>query len=284
MALLSLGSACSTQPDLPIEGESPGTKFQGATSQGVYPVVVSSDLAVGSSRVIVALRDGEGDPHGGPEITLDARFFDLGSSDQEPVANAEMRFLYTIPDVRGVYVALVDLPRAGEWGLEATLGGSGDAMRTSFVVNAHSSTPAVGAPAPSVETPTASDLPAIAGISTDPDPDPALYRISLADALDDGEAFVVAFASPRFCVAEVCGPTLDVVKEVSRAFPDVRMIHVEPYRLPAEPNDLETVPAVREWGLPTEPWVFVVDATGDVTAKFEGAVSAEELKDVVGRL
>ena len=32
-----------------------------------------------------------------------------------------------------------------------------------------------------------------------------------------------------------------------------------------------------EWGLPTEPWVFVVDAKGKVAAKFEGMAYPDEL-------
>jgi hypothetical protein len=41
--------------------------------------------------------------------------------------------------------------------------------------------------------------------------------------------------------------------------------------------DLVRVPAVTEWGLPSEPWVFVVDGSGTVTAAFEGAVTDAEL-------
>ena len=32
-----------------------------------------------------------------------------------------------------------------------------------------------------------------------------------------------------------------------------------------------------EWGLPTEPYVFVVDAQGKVAAKFEGMAYPDEL-------
>ena len=37
-------------------------------------------------------------------------------------------------------------------------------------------------------------------------------------------------------------------------------------------------PWVLAWALPTEPWVFVVDARGVITAKFEGAVTQSELE------
>ena len=41
---------------------------------------------------------------------------------------------------------------------------------------------------------------------------------------------------------------------------------------------------MEEWGLSTEPWVFVVDAEGRVAAKFEGVLSEEELVEVLDRL
>ena len=41
-------------------------------------------------------------------------------------------------------------------------------------------------------------------------------------------------------------------------------------------------PAVEEWGLPTEPWVFVVDANGIVAGRYEGVVTPEELREVLG--
>jgi hypothetical protein len=40
---------------------------------------------------------------------------------------------------------------------------------------------------------------------------------------------------------------------------------------------------VREWKLPSEPWIFLVGADGRMKAKFEGAVSARELEADVRR-
>jgi hypothetical protein len=37
-------------------------------------------------------------------------------------------------------------------------------------------------------------------------------------------------------------------------------------------------PQVREWNLPTEPWVFAIDGRGRVAARIEGAFSARELE------
>jgi hypothetical protein len=36
-------------------------------------------------------------------------------------------------------------------------------------------------------------------------------------------------------------------------------------------------PTVAEWGLQTEPWIFVVDGQGIIRAKFEGLTTAREI-------
>jgi predicted transcriptional regulator len=70
------------------------------------------------------------------------------------------------------------------------------------------------------------------------------------------------------------------VKAASQSHPDANYVHVEIYEnLDAvTTEDLRIVAAVRTWGLPSEPWVFVVDANGEVAARFEGALTDEELE------
>jgi hypothetical protein len=63
------------------------------------------------------------------------------------------------------------------------------------------------------------------------------------------------------------------------ALSGVRFIHVEVYT----DND----PAkgynrwMRQWGLTTEPWTFLVGRDGRIKAEFEGSVSADELTNAV---
>jgi hypothetical protein len=81
---------------------------------------------------------------------------------------------------------------------------------------------------------------------------------------------------------------LDQVKGMRSDYPDVDFIHVEVYQdLQVEKQeDLVVVEAVVDWGLPSEPWVYVVDEAGVVSALFEGAVTdidlAAALKAVTG--
>ena len=39
--------------------------------------------------------------------------------------------------------------------------------------------------------------------------------------------------------------------------------------------------AALEWGIPVEPYLFLLDADGDVFAKFEGVVGGDELRAAV---
>ncbi len=160
--------------------------------------------------------------------------------------------------------------------------------RVTFSVRESTTTPAIGADAPASDTLTATHPAALPAISTDEHPDPAFYALSVKDAIAAGKPFVLVFATPLFCTSGTCGPALDLVKQVA---PDyigrVNFLHVEPYIL--EVRDGRTQPqtdvtghpkpirAVVEWGLPTEPYVFVVDAHGKVVAKFEGLAYPDEL-------
>jgi hypothetical protein len=98
------------------------------------------------------------------------------------------------------------------------------------------------------------------------------------------EPFVVTFATPRFCTSRTCGPVVDVVDYVRRnsAGSGVRFIHVEVFT--------KNRPALgynrwmRQWGLQSEPWTFLVGRDGLVKAKFEGSVSAAELEAAIRRL
>ena len=92
---------------------------------------------------------------------------------------------------------------------------------------------------------------------------------------------MVTFATPKYCESRTCGPVVDVVEEVQKRLKDenVRFIHVEVY----EGND----PAngynqwMQAWNLQTEPWTFLVGASGTIVDRFEGTVSVDELETAV---
>ncbi len=174
----------------------------------------------------------------------------------------------------------------GEWGAEVDLSGGGvdESLVASFDVREDSSTPSIGEAVPPSDTLTADDAKTLSEISTDDSPDPKFYELSIDEALKEGTPFVVAFATPKFCTSATCGPTLDIVKDASADYPQVNYLHVEPYSHLDDPDNLKPIKAVREWGLPSEPWVFVVDANGKLAAKYEGVLSADELREALSEL
>ena len=245
-----------------------------------YPVLVSSEIVVGENRFLVGVLNGEDAPIGSPDIEVAADFFLLEESSTDPVTSADFEFIETVTGERGLYVSYVAFDEPGRWGAEVAISGDGidERVKVAFDVLESGKTPEIGARAPSLDTPTADDVKKLSEITTDAHPDRDFYELSIADALEAGRPFVVVFATPKFCTSAVCGPTLDIVKEVSPAFPKINFLHVEVYTNLDDPSDLKVVPAVNKWGLPTEPWVFVVDARGRVAAKYEGTVGATELE------
>jgi len=268
--ILALVAAACGDDDSAAEGPFPADAFAFAAS---------SDLAVGTERLLVAVAGVNGERLASPDVPVALKMYpqEDPSSAQEP----PVRFMWAIEGVSGLYATTVEFDRAGIWLVELTPQG-GEAMEEFPVtVLPEATTIGVGEPAPLSDTPTAADRP-LEEITSDPEPDPDLYRLSVADAVTDGRPTVIAFATPAFCQTAICGPTLERVKEIAPDHPDVDFVHVEVYTNLDDPDNLEVVPAIVEWGLPTEPWIFVVDAAGIVTHRFEGLVTAEELDAALG--
>jgi len=238
-------------------------------------------LSPGPNRILMAVsseKDGSLVPL--PDTPTTATFSKDGESDIE----VPTRWIWGIPDARGFLVANVDLPSAGRWNVVLRPDGMSATRSTPFAVQDSSPVPSIGDRAIAARTPTYPDTP-LASLSSDPNPDPRLYAMSLDDALGDGIPTVITFATPAYCTSALCGPTLDVVRAVMPEFPDLDFVHVEVYDLAAAAGgSLEAVPAVEAWNLPSEPWVFVVDAGGIVTARFEGALGADELRSALSDL
>ena len=140
--------------------------------------------------------------------------------------------------------------------------------------------PAVGEPAPRTHTPTLEDVGGVIDrIDTRVPPAPDLHERDFADVVGV-EPIVLIFATPALCQSRVCGPVVDIAKQVKAAHEgEAVFIHMEIFK----DNELENGfrPQVREWRLPTEPWAFTIDRSGRVAARLEGAFSADELERAV---
>ena len=220
-----------------------------ALAQGtpaIIPILASSELAAGPNRFLFSLTDPQGAPLAAPDVSVRLRFYDDDVDPEAVVFEADARFLWAIEGVRGLYAADVDFPDAGRWGtrFDATFpDGRQETVRADYDVRETTSTPAIGAPAPPVDSPTAADVGGdLSAISSDPEPEPRFYERSIADAVEAGQPAIIAFVTPAFCQSGTCGPTIETVKAVASRHPEVNVVQVEPYvmqvagrRAPAAP-------------------------------------------------
>jgi hypothetical protein len=196
---------------------------------------------------------------------------------------------------RGLYRASIDFDCVGEWGAEVSVelpDGSSASERLRFEVHAADGTATIGTAAPRSDSPTAMTLEEARLLSSDPHPYPAAYDTTVAEAVASGRPSLIFFATPAFCQSGFCGPTVELVKSFAREHEDdLDLVIVEPYRLHMTDNGLQPlldgeghlqlVAAAVAYGIPVEPYLFVVDAGGDVFAKFEAIVGGEELRAAI---
>ena len=246
------------------------------------PVVIVANapgtIGTGSQRMLLGLVAADATSLAAPDLAVTFEFFDSSGS---PIGSVEGAFQWTIPDTRGLYTVRPTFETPGEFEVVARAEGLEPSAPQRFTVVEDLVVPEVGEVAPAAATPTADQQP-LEQISTDPEPDPRFYELSLDDALASGTPTVVVFATPAFCQSQTCGPMLDQVKAVAPDHPQVNFVHVEVYvdfQGAASAEELQVAPAVTEWGLPSEPWVYFVDGEGTVTARFEGTISPEELEE-----
>ena len=104
--------------------------------------------------------------------------------------------------------------------------------------------------------------------------------------MERGRPAVIVFASPAFCTNAVCGPQVDVLKELKDKYRGrANFIHVDYFDNPDEiQGDLDRAvvsPTVLEWNLPSTEWSFVLDDAGVVAARFEAFATLEELEEAL---
>ena len=189
---------------------------------------------------------------------------------------------------KSVYVADVPFKRNGKQAVVAIAKLDGRLLVTNgFSVNVTSTggsgPPDAGAKAISVHTQTLTDVGGDAAqLDTRRPFAKDLLDTDLADVLGK-KPVVITFATPLLCASRVCGPVVDIVEQVKATAPKgVAFIHQEIYK------DNEVNKGVRSqvaaWRLASEPWTFVIDRSGKISTRFEGAYSVGELQRAVAKV
>lgn len=248
----------------------------GSSAEGQLATSPGS-IGTGQQRVMVAVIDvSTGELVSDPDLAPTAVLRDeIGS----PLGEYDGEFVWTIPDARGLYAFYVDVPGPATYQLDIDAGEYGKLSPLGFDATDDPVQVAAGEAAPLSESRTLDDAP-IDDLTSDPTPVESFYEMTVAEAVQSGPS-VLIFATPAWCTSQSCGPMLDQVQDLQGEYPDLNYVHVEVYENIHVTNreDLILVPAVQEWGLPSEPWLYVTDGSGTVTAAFEGAVSDAELQE-----
>jgi hypothetical protein len=142
--------------------------------------------------------------------------------------------------------------------------------------------PAVGTTPPRIHTPTeASAGGDIASIDTRLPPS-SMHEVDFADVLGK-KPVVLLFATPQLCQSRVCGPVVDIAEQVKAksSSEGVDFIHMEVFR--DNRIDKGIRPQLAAFHLMSEPWLFVMNGSGKVVARIEGAFSERELDEAIAK-
>jgi hypothetical protein len=115
----------------------------------------------------------------------------------------------------------------------------------------------------------------------EPVPDPELHRWTIARAIAEHRPALVLFATPLYCTSQFCGPTVDGLEELAKAYPDQAVyIHVEIWR---DYQASVINRAAADWLWPdrskdfTEPWLFLIGADGKVLDRWSPLFDPDEV-------
>jgi hypothetical protein len=201
----------------------------------------------------------------------------------------------------GVYAATYNFPAAGFWTAQLRQTKDGKVLaETAVEVKAKNAIPDVGDPAPATQNPVAiKGKPLRVPINqidsrSGPDaltelPDPALHTEVIADLLAAGRPFVVVVSTPAYCQSKFCGPITDLVDETAKARastnPDLAFVHLEVF---ADATSGTINKWAAEWILNDsegrEPWVFLVNRTGKIAARFDNVMTREEFNTALAKI
>lgn len=303
--ILLLGAGCGSKPEPPEPGSlvavvanfdlSPDREERflvGLYSSDRGEVGLGSiDLSFTYLGRMDPSRPGPPEPATPPPPTV-ASFLPIPASTPPPAGGNPT--LAPPPGVRGVYgTAPIRFETPGFWEVraEAEVDGSNHVAQAAFEVFEASLVPGPGDRAPRTVQPLLGDpdvdpeaIDSRLALEVEP-ADPLLHRRTVADALDEGRPIMVVVSTPVFCVSRFCGPITEEVRLLATRYEErIEFMHLEVWS-DFQANELN--PWALEWIAPqgrseaAEPWVFLVDAEGTITNRWDNVASTGELEAAI---
>jgi hypothetical protein len=197
-------------------------------------------------------------------------------------------------ETKGVYQTDTSFDRPGYWRVEVSVGLDGKKRQTTtdFQVLDHHAIPAIGDAAIPTDNltattpntpPAAVDSRAVAGGLI---PDPELHQTTIATAMAAHRPVLAVFATPVYCVSRFCGPTTDMVEQLSKTYGDrATFVHVEIWH---DYQKQQVNKAAADWlyrnGDLTEPWVFLIGADGKVAGRWDNVADQSQIESALKAL
>lgn len=256
-----------------------GEKAVSAQGVKVKPILAASELVTGPNRFVFGLvHPTTGAPIGDvPEAGV--QFFKVHDNGTATKVGDAAAVLHSENLPAGVFVTRTTFDQAGAWGALLTVRpqrAQPYEVQLDFTVAADSSVPRVGEAAPRSKNLTKRDVEDLSEIDSAA-PHDDMHDLTIAEAVQSGKPALILFATPGYCETATCGPDLEVAQTLKRKHGDgVNFIHIETPSNPDAPQAQK--PTMREWGLKSEPWIFLVDRNGKIADRFEGGLTLAEVE------
>jgi hypothetical protein len=183
-----------------------------------------------------------------------------------------------------VYGADVPLEKDGKYSvLSATLSSDGKLVGAPGSIDVLKKSadpiPQVGQKAPKVHTDTLESAKGDVSKIDTRDPPSDMHAKDFADVVGK-QPVALLFSTPQLCQSRVCGPVTDIALQMEAKYgKQMTFIHQEVY----VDNDVQKGlrPPLQQFHLQSEPWLFVVNKQGTITARLEGSIGVREFENAV---
>ena len=181
-----------------------------------------------------------------------------------------------------IYSTTVRFSKPGTWAVLLATRQNGRLVGAPVQLNVTSKKddpiPDVGEKAPDVHTDTLESVKGDESLLDTRDP-PSDMHADLAEVRGN-KPVALLFATPQLCASRVCGPVADIALQLKAKYGKrMEFIHQEVW------VDNDTSKGLRKplraFKLQTEPWLFVLDKQGKITARLEGSFGLREFEDAI---
>ena len=249
----------------------------------------SIDISIGKNRIPFYIKHKDSSILNIDPDLLEIIYYKADTNKNHKVKEIKWR---NNPIKGGMYVADMNFLSSGIWIVEIKYENIKSPLKSQLIVKSKTDALDIGEKAPIIQTKVINDKNLIETITSDPNPDPSLYQISLDRALEKNIPILITLSTPGYCQSSTCGPQTQVLSDLNNNFMNdqVQFIHIEIYDNPDEMKASGDISIgiqssqISEWGIKTEPWTFLIDNNGTIVERYEGFVSLEELREDINNL